>query len=149
MPVPAEEFARILLSGRHIASIATYQQDGSIHLTAIWFLYKNGYLFVPHGDTRHRTAYLKCIEFNTGKEMWCRDTGHCSLIYVNGLFVMLNQWGDLTIMDADEKGYKDISKAKVIKTSSRVRCWTAPVLANGKIYVRTNVGDLVCVDVSS
>lgn len=111
-------------------------------------IYKDGYLYVPHGDTRHRTAYLKCIEFTSGREMWCRDTGHCSLILVNGLFVVLNQWGDLTIMEASKKGYKDVCRAKVVKTSRRIRCWTAPVLANGKIYVRTNVGDLVCIDVS-
>jgi outer membrane protein assembly factor BamB len=112
-------------------------------------IYVNGYVYVPHGDTRHRTAYLKCIEFDTGKEMWTRDTGHCSLIYVNRKFVVLNQWGTLTVMEADEKGYKDLSSARVVDTSSRVRCWTAPVLANGSIYVRTNVGDLISVDVSN
>jgi outer membrane protein assembly factor BamB len=127
--------------------------------TQIWFkkdiqdefgssIYLNGYLYVPHGDTRHRTAYLKCVDFNTGEEVWCRDTGHCSLIYVNDKFVLLNQWGELTIMKASEKGFNDLSKAKVVETSSRVRCWTAPVLSNGRIYIRTNVGDLICVDVS-
>jgi PPOX class probable F420-dependent enzyme len=47
MPVPANDFARFLLSGRHIASLATHRQDGSIHLTAIWYLYKDGYLYFP------------------------------------------------------------------------------------------------------
>jgi outer membrane protein assembly factor BamB len=111
-------------------------------------IYLNGYLYVPHGDTRHRTAYLKCIEFNTGREVWSRDTEHCSLIYVDGKFIVLNQWGELGIMEASEKGYEDLSKAKVVETSSKVRCWTAPVLANGKIYIRTNTGILICVDVS-
>lgn len=111
-------------------------------------IYLDGYLYVPHGDTRHRTAYLKCIDFDTGEELWTRDTGHCSLIYVDGKFIVLNQWGELLIMEASEKGYKDLSKAKVVDTSRNVRCWTAPVLANGKIYVRTNTGELVCVDVS-
>jgi len=111
-------------------------------------IYLDGYLYVPHGDSRHRTAYLKCIDFNTGEVMWTRDTGHCSLILVDGKFVVLNQWGELLIMEASKKGCNDISRAKVIETSSSVRCWTAPVLANGRIYVRTNTGDLVCVDVS-
>ena len=111
-------------------------------------IYKDGFLYVPHGDTRHRTAYLKCVNFNTGEEVWTRETGHCSLILINDKFVLLNQWGELTIMEATEKGFKDLSKAKVVETSSRVRCWTAPVLCNGRIYIRTNVGDLLCVDVS-
>ena len=111
-------------------------------------IYINGYLYVPVGDTRHPTAYLKCIDFNTGEEMWSRDTGHCSIINADGKFIVLNQRGELTIMEASEKGYNDLSRATVVNTSNRVRCWTAPVLANGKIFVRTNVGDLVCVDVS-
>lgn len=111
-------------------------------------IYKDGFLYVPHGDTRHRTAYLKCIRFENGEEMWNRDTGHCSLIYGDGKFIVLNQWGKLLIMEASEKGCHDISQAQVVETSSAVRCWTAPVLAQGNIYVRTNVGNLVCVDVS-
>ncbi|MFC2157828.1 hypothetical protein ACFLT9_08330, partial [Acidobacteriota bacterium] len=110
-------------------------------------IYFNGYLYVPHGDTRHRTAYLKCINFDTGEEKWSRDTGHCSLILVDGKFILLNQWGELLIMEADEKGCRDISRATVVETNSQVRCWTAPVLSNGKIYVRTCVGDLLCVNV--
>jgi PPOX class probable F420-dependent enzyme len=47
IPVPPDDFAQFLLSGRHIASLATYRQDGSIHLTAIWYLYKDGYLYFP------------------------------------------------------------------------------------------------------
>lgn len=111
-------------------------------------LYINGYLYVPHGDTRHRTAFLKCIDFNTGEEIWTRDTGHCSMIYVDGKFVVLNQWGELLFMEADEKGWKDLSQAKVVETNSQTRCWTAPVLANGKVFVRTSTGGLVCIDIS-
>ena len=59
---------------------------------------------------------------------------------------MLNQWGLLRIMEASEKGYKDLASSKIIETSDEIRCWTAPVLANGKLYVRTNTGELVCVD---
>jgi len=111
-------------------------------------LFVDGYLYVPHGDTRHRTAYLKCIAFDTGEEIWTRDTGHCSLIHVDGKYVVLTQWGELIIMEATEKGSRDLSRAVVVETSRSVRCWTAPVLANGYIYVRTNTGDLVCVDVT-
>ncbi len=111
-------------------------------------IFVNGYIYVPHGDTRHQTAYMKCIDFNTGEEMWSRDTGHCSIIYIDKKFVVLNQWGRVTVTEANEKEYKDLSSAKIVKTSHEVRCWTAPVIVNGKLYVRTNSGELVCVDVS-
>ena len=111
-------------------------------------IYRDGYLYVPHGDTRHRTAYLKCIEFDTGKELWSRDTGHCSLIQVDGKFIVLNQWGKLLIMEADEEGCRDFSQATVVETNGQVRCWTAPVFSNGRVYIRTCAGDIVCVDLS-
>lgn len=83
-----------------------------------------------------------CLKEGTGEEVW-----RFVYIYADGKFIVLNQWGELTIMEASEKGYKDLCKAKVVETSSSVKCWTAPVLANSKIYIRTNTGDLVCVDV--
>ncbi|MBU1014694.1 MAG: PQQ-binding-like beta-propeller repeat protein [Bacteroidetes bacterium] len=111
-------------------------------------IYADSYLYVPHGDTRDRTAYLKCVDFNTGEEKWSRDTGHCSIIYIDNKFIILNQWGEITIMEADENGYRDLAHAKIVETSDEIRCWTAPVLTNGKLYVRTSLGELVCVDVS-
>lgn len=112
-------------------------------------IYINGYLFIPDGDTRHKTAYLKCVDFNTGKEMWSWDTGHCSIIYIDNKFIILNQWGLLTVAKANEKGYNELVSAKIIETSEDIRCWTAPVLVGGRLYLRTNIGDLVCINLGS
>lgn len=35
-----------LLRGRHIASLGTENADGSIHLTAVWYLFESGNLYV-------------------------------------------------------------------------------------------------------
>ena len=35
-----------ILRGRHIATLATENPDGTIHLTAVWFLFENDQLFV-------------------------------------------------------------------------------------------------------
>ena len=45
--VKPDELALSLLHGRHIASLATQRVDGSIHLVAIWYLYKDGRLYFP------------------------------------------------------------------------------------------------------
>jgi hypothetical protein len=42
MPSGAEE----ILTGRFIASLATENEDGSIHLTAVWYLFDGGCLYV-------------------------------------------------------------------------------------------------------
>lgn len=35
-----------LLEGRYVASLATYGADGSIHLTAMWYLYEDGFVLL-------------------------------------------------------------------------------------------------------
>ena len=45
--IETDELALSLLRGRHIASLATLRADGSIHLAAIWYLYKDGRLYFP------------------------------------------------------------------------------------------------------
>jgi len=47
------------------------------------------------------------------------------------------------VADATPAAFKPISRAQVLGG----RCWTTPVLANGRIYCRNAVGDVVCVDV--
>jgi nitroimidazol reductase NimA-like FMN-containing flavoprotein (pyridoxamine 5'-phosphate oxidase superfamily) len=42
LPVGSEEF----LTGRFIASLGTESEDGSIHLTAVWYLFDNGSFYV-------------------------------------------------------------------------------------------------------
>ncbi len=46
-PITPPPFALSLLNGRHIATLATYRADSSIHLAAIWFLYQEGLLYFP------------------------------------------------------------------------------------------------------
>ncbi len=42
MPSGGEE----ILAGRYIASLGTLNEDGSIHLTAVWYLFDAGCLYV-------------------------------------------------------------------------------------------------------
>ena len=35
-----------LLQGRYIATLATENADGTIHLTAVWYLFEDGDLFI-------------------------------------------------------------------------------------------------------
>jgi hypothetical protein len=51
MPSGAEE----ILAGRFIASLGTENEDGSIHLTAVWYLFESGCLHVAT-SSRSRKA---------------------------------------------------------------------------------------------
>ncbi|HET8669551.1 MAG TPA: pyridoxamine 5'-phosphate oxidase family protein, partial [Candidatus Saccharimonadales bacterium] len=37
---------REILEARHYATLATHNEDGSIHLTPVWYLFDNGRFYV-------------------------------------------------------------------------------------------------------
>jgi outer membrane protein assembly factor BamB len=86
---------------------------------------------------------LACIDFKTGVLKWAeKTTGLGSVTAADGKLIFLNSRGELAIVEAGLTGYKSLAKAQVLGG----KCWTTPVLANGKIYCRNSKGDLVCID---
>jgi outer membrane protein assembly factor BamB len=105
-------------------------------------LYK-GHLYGVDGDTTDK-ASLKCIEFATGTEKWTHaGFGSGGVIIVDGKLVALSGTGELLVAPASSDGFKPASRAQILGG----KCWTAPVLANGRIYCRNSRGDVACVDV--
>ncbi len=87
---------------------------------------------------------LACMDVKTGKVKWAQGgLGTGSLMLASGKLVVLGEKGKLAIVDASPAGYKELASAQVLKG----KCWTVPVLANGRVYARNAAGDLVCVDV--
>ena len=66
------------------------------------------------------------------------------LVLVDGKLVVLAESGNVAVAEASPEAYKELAKAKVIGAGS----WNAPVLAGGRLYGRTQGGELTCVDVS-
>lgn len=88
---------------------------------------------------------LRCLDSETGDIVWAQGGfGMGSLMVADGKLIVLGENGNLVIADATADGYKVISEAKILSP----RCWSVPVLANGRIYARNAGGDMVCLDVS-
>lgn len=88
---------------------------------------------------------LRCVEFESGQVKWTdKVSGKGTLSMADGKLIVLSERGELLVANPSPAGFKPIVRAQVVGG----KCWTAPTLANGKIYVRTGPGDLVCVDVS-
>jgi len=89
---------------------------------------------------------LRCLDFKTGQLQWGqRGFGKGSLMLADGKLIILSDKGKLAIAEASPTGYKELSSAQILTG----KCWTVPVLANGRIYARNNPdGRLVCLDVS-
>jgi outer membrane protein assembly factor BamB len=91
---------------------------------------------------------LVCMDWKTGEQKWTEKTPQKgSLIAVGDKLIVIGEKGKLFIVQATPQGYQEISSAQVLEHL----CWTMPVLANGRIYVRDakkNVlNNLVCVNV--
>lgn len=88
---------------------------------------------------------LRCLVFDTGEVKWSeKSVGKGSLMIADGKLVVLSEKGELMVAEATPAAFKPISRAQVLGG----KCWTTPVLANGKIYCRNAAGDVICVDVS-
>ncbi|MHC4114859.1 MAG: outer membrane protein assembly factor BamB family protein [Planctomycetota bacterium] len=100
-----------------------------------------GYLY--GFDGQGSKGKLTCLDYKSGEVKWVQDDlGTGSLTMAEGKLIILGGKGKLVVAEATPAGFKEISSTEVLTG----RCWTPPVLANGKIYARNAVGDLVCLD---
>ena len=89
---------------------------------------------------------LTCVTFATGTTKWKQDGfGKGALMLAGDKLIVQSETGNLVVAMAAPAGFKELARAKVLTG----RCWVVPVLANGRLYVRNNTGNLVCLDVSN
>jgi len=141
----------IFISSDYNTGCAMLTFDGS-DLKSVWenknlknqmctSLYIDGYLY------GFDSSKLTCLNAETGEEMWNqRGLGRGTVIAAGKTLVVLSDTGEVLTAPATPRGFKPVSKVRVIDGDDTI--WTAPTLANGKLYVRGSRGRLVCVDVS-
>ena len=89
----------------------------------------------------HKTI-LKCIDANTGTEKWkARGFGEGTLILAEAHLIILGDRGKLGLVEATPAAFNEVASAEVLSGL----CWTAPALANGRLYAR-NEKEMVCLD---
>jgi hypothetical protein len=66
-----------------------------------------------------------------------------SLLYVDGHFVCLGEYGQLTLFKANPQKYESVASANLPRELLKYPCWAAPVLSHGLLYVRGD-DQLVC-----
>ncbi|HIL71624.1 MAG TPA: alcohol dehydrogenase [Verrucomicrobia bacterium] len=89
---------------------------------------------------------LRCIEWNSGEIQWTeKSIGSGSLAATGDKLIVLSESGELIIAKASPEKFSPIAKAQVLTG----KCWTAPTLSNSRIYARSALGELVCIQVES
>jgi outer membrane protein assembly factor BamB len=92
-----------------------------------------------------KTGILKCLDWETGEERWAQRgfEEYGTLIASDGkLIVQSGKSGTLAVVEAAPSAYRELRRMKVF-TEAR-ETFTAPVLANGRLYCRSYAGELVC-----
>ena len=98
------------------------------------------HLYSLHGTT-HRPTELTCTEVATGKTVWAEEGFGSGGLVAAGNVVVLFDLGVLTLFEASPEGFQPLLRQEVLEG----KCWTAPVIAHGRIYVRNAVGQVACV----
>jgi len=96
---------------------------------------------------------LKCLDFATGEVKWSEGKyGKGSLMLADGKLLLYSERGQLGLAEPAPEGYKELAFIQALPVRENYpggaakQTWAAPVLANGKIYCRSQ-DDLVCLDV--
>ncbi len=144
----------VLLSGENAIATKLNLRDGSPVAgwkPETWTQFNagivlGGHLYTFHGQAgKPAEGELRCLDWQTGATKWAqKGLGVGSLMAADGKLIVLSETGELLVVAASPKGFEALARAQVIGK----KCWTVPVLANARIYVRNVPGDLLAVEVS-
>ncbi len=104
---------------------------------------------------------MRCVELESGKQVWEEKSpanadraSYFATAFITpheDRYFVFNDQGELIIANFDAKGYKELSRTKILEPSTFVRgrniVWSHPAYANKCMFVR-NSKELVCVDLS-
>ncbi len=89
------------------------------------------------------TSTLRCVEAKTGKEVWKKEkvaNYHAALVKTaDDKLLMLDDKGNLTLIEPSPDGYKELAKSKVCGQT-----WAHPALSDGRVFLRDEK-ELMCV----
>ncbi|MCA9065049.1 MAG: PQQ-binding-like beta-propeller repeat protein [Planctomycetaceae bacterium] len=128
------------LRGNELDEIYTSQQMRNHFNNSILF---KGCVYGFDGNSNlGRVVRLTCMKHDTGEILWQQDGFGCgSLMIADGKLLILSDKGQLVVATASPDSFHEIARAEILNG----RCWTVPVLLNGRVFARNARGTLVCV----
>ncbi len=96
-------------------------------------------------DGKHKTRLTKftCIRYSDGAAQWVVPNLGCgSLITAAGKLIVLTEDGRVMVGAASPVGFEPEVTHAVLEGT----CWTPPTLAQGRLYIRNEDGDVACMD---
>ena len=120
-------------------------------------LYHDGYLYAFSGRNEP-DARFRCVELKTGRLMWDREEswpahstpqpkvyGRGSMIMADGKLIALGEGGLLGLFKPNMNRADELARFQVPQLQHP--CWAAPVLANKRLFLRSE-DQLVCLNLA-
>jgi len=108
----------------------------------------------PQAKTHRSTrGVFRCIDFESGKELWAagdgrpqRDNsvpvtvglnqpGHATVIAADGKLILFNDLGELILARISKERFEPLARTSVLGGEI---CWTQPALSRGRLFVRNH-----------
>lgn len=110
-----------------------------VNTAAVW----EGHVYGP--DDQTGGGKLACVDLNNGSLKWSeKSVPGGAVIIASGKLIALSERGELVIAEASPAGFQPLSRAQVLGG----RCWVQPTLADGRLFVKNNQGELVCLSMA-
>ncbi len=91
-------------------------------------------------------SILKCIDLD-GNERWReRGLGTGSMTIAGGRLLILDGRGRIRVAEADPEAYVELARHEVFEDGT---AWSTPVLSNGRVYCRSSLGLMTCLEFRS
>lgn len=134
------------------------KKDGGFEAVEVWRkkndlfnhwstpVYKDGHLYGMFSFKQHGDGPLQCVHLESGEVKWSESGfGPGNVILADGgaQLLALTDKGEIVVIDPTPEAYKELARVDVLDG----KCWTTPILANGRIYARSTT-EAVCLDVS-
>ena len=102
-------------------------------------VFHNGSFFGVHGREDGSLASLRCVEADSGKIRWeKKGVGMAHLIVADEKLLVLQNDGQLIMIEPTSSGYRELGRARVTQDPIRA----LPALSQGKLFVRDTAGKL-------
>ena len=137
---------RLTKNGDAFIATEIYRMRGDKPLANHWStpVLKDGHLYGLFQFKEYGSGPMKCIDIANGTVKWEQPGfGPGQVILAGDQIVALSDKGELVLLDAKPDAYKELARADVLDG----KCWSTPVLANGRVYARSTK-EAVCLDVS-
>ncbi|HEV7866073.1 MAG TPA: PQQ-binding-like beta-propeller repeat protein [Chthoniobacteraceae bacterium] len=137
---------RITKEGAGFKASELYRARGNKPLANHWStpVLKDGFMYGMFQFKEYGKGPVKCVDIQSGEVKWEQEgfgPGH--VILAGDQVLALSDAGELVVFDAKPQGYQERARADILEG----KCWTTPVLVDGRIYARSTK-EAVCLDVS-